>query len=460
MLDTLRLTLYKTDGTTMTIPQGDPRVATIVAQLQQTPPTPDNPVEVDVTEAPRPKTVYEQFMEANPGIVEFVRVGKALLEQLEELHKATANTEAAVTPGVFGSTDAISQIMANAKPIAEAAKDTTVVAVMGGTYVPGMENLTEQLKASMNEDSTNMKNFLKRLKAVAEKRLHSAEDLLKFLQRGDLPIAVDGSIIAYKILRRSDDAYVDCHTGKVTQAVGDFVCMDESLVDSNRRHECSNGLHVARRQYISNFSGDVVTLIKIAPEDVIAVPSYDANKMRVCGYHILAEISHDGYGRLLNDQPIVGTPDEQLLFKALNNLYPAPVRQVKIGEHLGGRVTITPLEQPKPAMEPEKETTSATKTTAKVKAKALSESKDSAATRPAAPKVEVKTVAKSSASGSKTLAEKAAELYKAFTKGKVKDGSKKAAAQALMDLKRASKKSWDYLGITETEVALLKRAVD
>ncbi|MEL2330844.1 hypothetical protein, partial [Klebsiella pneumoniae] len=86
------------------------------------------------------------------------------------------------------------------------------------------------------------------------------------------PIADDGCIVIYKLLLKDgpsdhkEFSYRDIHSQKVPQSVGTLVCMNESLVDPDRRNECSNGLHVARRQYLGNFSGNVCVLAKVAPE--------------------------------------------------------------------------------------------------------------------------------------------------------------------------------------------------
>jgi hypothetical protein len=40
------------------------------------------------------------------------------------------------------------------------------------------------------------------------------------------------------------------------------------------------------------------------PEDVVAVPQYDSNKMRVCGHHILYELNDEDFQALRSNQPI------------------------------------------------------------------------------------------------------------------------------------------------------------
>lgn len=224
----------------------------------------------------------------------------------------------------------------------------TIIAVVDNKVIPGMEKIKTQFSRAVKMGSTEgVNNFLRRLGAVIEQRSHSVDDLLKFMERADLPIADDGSILIYKVLRRSDDKYVDCHTRNVKQWVGAYVYMDPSLVDHNRNHECSNGLHVARRGYIRNFDGDVCVLAKLAPEDVITVPSYDANKMRVCGYHIIAELSNLQYSLLRQNKPITDDPEgKKLLALALAGQHVHRTHGIRITGPKGQGVVTTKLAMP------------------------------------------------------------------------------------------------------------------
>jgi hypothetical protein len=101
---------------------------------------------------------------------------------------------------------------------------------------------------------------------------------------------------------------VDCHTGRVAQRVGSKVQMADNMVDPDRRKECSNGLHIARRSYLRGFGGDAIVLVKIEPEDVIAVPEYDNSKMRVCAYHIIADVTDLAFSTLKSNKPMTEEP--------------------------------------------------------------------------------------------------------------------------------------------------------
>lgn len=231
----------------------------------------------------------------------------------------------------------------------DVADDETVVAVIDGMIIPEIEKVKPYLVHALKHNSHEaVIAFLRRLIPMLDKRQHSIQDLLRFMQGGDLPIADDGSMIAYKILRKSKNGYVDCHTGRVNQNIGSYVTVDESLVDLDRHNECSNGLHVARRAYIGGFGGDVVTLIKVAPEDVITVPHRDANKVRTKGYHILAELSREAYDLLKQNKSATKTGNtSELLAKILRGEHVARLEEVRITKQRGEGIVVTKLERGK-----------------------------------------------------------------------------------------------------------------
>lgn len=351
----------------------------------------------------------------------------------------------------------------------ELTKDETVVAVTnnGRTIIPEAQHLATQLKAATElKDFTGFQKFLDRLGTVVNKRRFSVEDLMKFMKHGDLPIADDGSLVIYKRLTRHGkdksgrDLYVDVHSRKVIQRVGSRVFMDESLVDPDRRQDCSNGLHVAALSYLRGFSGEITIIGKVAPEDVIAVPEYSNNKMRVAGYDILAVLdskqasvvngggklsSVPGGAELLNsvlrgkhipiDQTVqIGGPKgSNLIIKDLENvspltevLKPEDIRNTNLDipdEH--GYIPPKPSEPVKPADLKPKEKAPANK------AENLT---------PVKPKVE--NVKK------ETKAQTAQRLYDEF-KGAATSTTAGTKAAELLAFKKSSKKSWTALGLSD-----------
>lgn len=451
VIDTTLLTLYRPDGSTIEIPQGDPRVRSIIDQVI---PIIDRGgvAEIDLT---IPNS-YGDFEKKTNGLVRFFKVAK---KAVAHIFGADDDETETVMPGKHGnlpttsSQQAVDEIIANAKPTTskefyqpKTDDNDTVVAVVntpqGKRIVPDIEKLHDQVKYGAAKGSTiGLQRLLERLGAVIDKRGHSVQDVIRFLELADLPIADDGSIIAYKALKRvrtSEGTYVDIHTGKVTQRIGSYVCVDEALVDRNRRNECSNGLHIARRGYLGSFRGDVCVLVKIAPEDVVTVPHGDANKVRVCGYHILFELSNDAYGKLKSNQPMTdNSAAADLVSRAISGKHPAPIEQVKIHGQLGTDIRISqmvggkPVENKKPV----------------VKHTALDDSVNSPE------RVNPSDVNKEIVKVGINRKEKIRLLMHTVRNEKTEEAKK--AALEILDLKKAAKVSWETLGVTEAEQKLV-----
>lgn len=214
--------------------------------------------------------------------------------------------------------------------------DDAIIAVIDGVLIPNVEKITPYIKHALKHNSTKaVANFLQRCTQIIDYRKHSVEDMFKFLEKGDLPLADNGDIIAYKILRTNSDkppfTYVDCHSRKVFQRVGTEVRIPEQMVDLDRDRDCSRGLHIARRGYIGGFDGDVCVMIKLRPEDVMAVPHRDYNKIRVMGYHIIFELPREVYTVLRSNKPMTDHPTAAKMLTAAIS-----------GDHIGmlDRVTI------------------------------------------------------------------------------------------------------------------------
>jgi hypothetical protein len=397
IVDVHNITMYKADGDTLIIPQGDGRVRDLVPKLVVAL-EPTIPVEqrfyMLTTDDMSDRNHFAEAEQKMGGVVRFFKMvkskAKELLEKFVEpvapmvlgtlepvktapvpVHMvngepirlqdtsvpAVEEAQPKLPPEserpLTKSAAAVAEIMANAQPStakdfsvpdAKGEPETTVIAVLeDDTIIPGCEALTTQAQA-MSEgvgSGTGMQNFLRRAGMI--KRGHSVEDLLKFIQKGELPLADDGSVLVYKLLRRTskEGVFVDCHSGNVKQRVGSKVHMAEAMVDTNRHQDCSHGLHVARRDYLGSFSGDVCVLAKLAPEDVIAVPQYDARKLRAKAYHIIAELTASDCRRVCNNLPM---EDQVLLGNAIAGNHVGILEYVEITKSKGGGLNITPVE--------------------------------------------------------------------------------------------------------------------
>lgn len=460
VVDTHRLTLYRDNGETIIIPQGDPRIRRLVEKV--VPAIEQNKFcELSVDEVSNTNH-YNQTERELKGFVKFFRTAKATLEELlakfGHLDQEDDNVVAPVAAGQLPNQEteqqapaskaqsAVAEIMANAKPTSSpefhqpmTETDTVVAVLDNGKMIPGIEMIDVQLQAVAAKlgNAVGVQRFFERVSSVP--RNHSVQDLLTFMQKGELPIADDGSVLVYKRLESTTTpgVFVDCHSKNVKQKVGSKVFMDEKLVDPNRHQDCSNGLHVARRDYLRSFSGDVTVLAKLAPEDVIAVPHSDARKLRAKGYHIIAQLS-DEDARLVNsDRPMT---DTVLLGNAVAGNHIGVIETVEITQGFGGGLIITPVTE-KPAEVELDESKQA-------------QSLDNLPTQdPEQAKVDAAALAKKVVSDRKSNQQQQAEdlmvkVMEAKTQAQQID-----AAKALVAFKKAAKKGWDKLGITEKEAA-------
>lgn len=473
ILNTQHLKLYKPDGEVITLAQGDARIRPI---LDVAVPSINRDGFANISlEVMEQKNSYSEFEEQSNGVVRFFRVAKSKLSGLFKAKEATPLPEALEVGAVpvpqsqeAKDKSVVDEILKHAVPVSspafsevsvakqanvvEASGNTpgthtsesapdTIIAVVDNKIVPGVEKIKTQFgRAAKLGSTTGMENFLRRLSSVIHDRKHSVDDLLKFLERGDLPIAEDGSILIYKVLRKQDGHYVDYHTRKVPQKVGSYVCMDETLVDHNRNNECSNGLHVARRGYISSFSGDVCTLAKLAPEDVIAVPTYDANKMRVCGYHIIFELTPEMYNLVRSNKPISDCEAGKIMLgKAMAGDHIGIIEDVRITQQMGGGVKVTPrTDAPKQPPVAEVDV---------VPVEALSNPEKEAL----APTVDPKTVINEVAA--LTRKEQAAQLYADYLSTQGQDSTERQKSlDTLVAFKKSCKVGWEKLGIPDPTV--------
>jgi hypothetical protein len=341
------VTLYLEDGSELNLPKDTQRTKEILDDMVEALNRKEY-VEIDTSTFSIEKTIEEK----TNGVVKFVR---GRLSQLKAMFGGKAE-EPKMTTVVLGvvkpSADPVAPI--NHTPVGTPVAPVVqhhyepeeLHAVVNDKVIPGVEALTPYMDAINNgEDAIGFQKFMERIATVIDKRSHSIQELLNFMRNGDLPIADDGSIVAYKVLQSAPNGFVDCHSKKVTQKLGSFVQMDEKLVDPNRRNECSTGLHIARRAYLSGFGGDIITLVKVAPEDVIAVPPGEPNKMRAKGYHIVAVLPAEVHPTLRQNKPMTGNEKaSKLLADVVKGNHTPILEYVNIGAAMGGKVTVTPVE--------------------------------------------------------------------------------------------------------------------
>jgi len=117
---------------------------------------------------------------------------------------------------------------------------------------------------------------------------NSRSQLYNFLEHKNMPITDDGCFLAYKSV---DENYMDHHTGKFSNRVGQVLSIPRRNVDDNPENGCSYGFHAGSLDYASGFGGSdrKVVIVKINPADVVSVPNdCEFQKLRTARYEVVA----------------------------------------------------------------------------------------------------------------------------------------------------------------------------
>lgn len=139
------------------------------------------------------------------------------------------------------------------------------------------------------------------------------DEMYKWLESGNLPICEDGCFLAFKVV---EEDFASGHRApdgsKVYNRPGEIVEMPREQVDPSRHATCSSGLHFCSWQYLPHFgytsTGSRVVVLKIAPEDVVAIPyDYNNSKGRAWRYLVLSEVPAEECEHLFDRTPIVSS---------------------------------------------------------------------------------------------------------------------------------------------------------
>lgn len=195
------------------------------------------------------------------------------------------------------------------------------VAIKGGTVYLDMDpldgELADTIVAYYREGNENFSPLVKFLEKVASNPMeHSRKQLYRWLASKGFGITEDGDIIGYKgVTKRRDGEEATYYSKNQGTAIVNgveyrnqlipttphsIVEMPRSAVDHDPRQACSTGLHVGTFRYASGWAGGGVVLrVKINPRDAVSVPNHEAEKMRVCRYHVLDEATGPNEGLLV-----------------------------------------------------------------------------------------------------------------------------------------------------------------
>ena len=112
--------------------------------------------------------------------------------------------------------------------------------------------------------------------------------LFNFLKIHGLTIEKHGFFVAYRNVDKTKEegVYTDHHTGTFRIKIGEMVTIDRRDCDSNSNIECSRGLHVAGKNWLTrNYYGTQGLVCLVNPADVVAVPgNSEYGKLRCCAY--------------------------------------------------------------------------------------------------------------------------------------------------------------------------------
>ena len=159
-------------------------------------------------------------------------------------------------------------------------------------------NIVERILAMVAMKSKAVDGLVKFLDRVHNNVSKSVlDELFDFIEACDLPMTEDGCFLTYKFVKED---FTDCRTGTFDNSVGQSPEMPRNEVDDRRDVTCSTGLHVCSLQYlVSNNWGRRIIVCKVAPEDVVSVPTeYGNAKMRVCKYTVVDCINYDDGERI------------------------------------------------------------------------------------------------------------------------------------------------------------------
>lgn len=122
----------------------------------------------------------------------------------------------------------------------------------------------------------------------------AADELYLWMEQSELPLTADGCFLAFK---KVNNEYKSYHDGQTDNSIGaKLPLLDESKYDTDRYRTCSAGYHFCSFNYLSSYFGSEgrVVICKIAPEDVVAIPSdYNNAKGRAKTYEIIGEVPED-----------------------------------------------------------------------------------------------------------------------------------------------------------------------
>lgn len=159
---------------------------------------------------------------------------------------------------------------------------------------------------SAGYDIMPLARFLDRL--MTNPIASARDELYIWLEQSKMPITSDGCFIAYK---KVQDDYTSYHDNYTDNSIGAVLPRIEA--DTNRNRTCSNGYHFCSHTYLPSYYGSQgrVVLVKIAPEEVRAIPNdYNNAKGRAATYTVVGELDEKDAAFAFESAPVADSYGE------------------------------------------------------------------------------------------------------------------------------------------------------
>jgi hypothetical protein len=148
------------------------------------------------------------------GVVRFVKKTKSFVKGLFGRAEANDNEVVLVSPPDpinVGSGARAAPAKVEAPKLVKQEPETELVAIVTDkktgeeVVIPGVAALEKHVEAAvLSNNVIGLQRFMERLAQMQKQRSHTVKELMRFMERGDLPIADDGCIVAYKVLKTKD----------------------------------------------------------------------------------------------------------------------------------------------------------------------------------------------------------------------------------------------------------------
>ena len=129
------------------------------------------------------------------------------------------------------------------------------------------------------------------------------KNLFWFLDKHGIQLSRSGFFIGYRNVDRTNEegVYTDHHTHTFRIKIGEMVTMPREECDCCQENQCSTGLHLSNRDWLTEgYYGEVGLTCLCNPADVCCVP-YDSEygKLRTCAYMPIALTKYDYKGNVI-----------------------------------------------------------------------------------------------------------------------------------------------------------------